>query len=142
MGFCCAVRRAESQRYGLLPLSHSSFLCVCVQDSNQHYSRYVRYYESIDFLYTMMIKCFSNKLLFYLQLYREDEQRGNIMMAFSSDSTCTTDLYNASYGHMTWNLTTIPSVPWPSTISNSKCRYSVSCFPHQPKFHIQSNLVD
>ncbi|XP_054257219.1 uncharacterized protein LOC128999177 [Macrosteles quadrilineatus] len=61
--------------------------------------------------------------LYRCALYKEDEQRGSIMMAFSSDSTCTSDLYNASYGHMTWNLTAIPSVHWPSVVINSKCSF-------------------
>lgn len=120
MGFCHDVRRKDSQCYRLLPLSRRSFLCVVIKTFLLGAMQ-----VPIDFLK----KTFCYKLLFYLQLYREDEQRGNVMMAFSSDSTCTTDLYNASYGHMTWNLTTIPSVPWPSTISNSKCRYSVVAAP-------------
>lgn len=56
-------------------------------------------------------------------LYKEDERSGNIFMAFSSDSTCTTDLHSATSGFETLNLTAVVTPEWPPQVSNSPCRF-------------------
>ncbi|XP_046681991.1 uncharacterized protein LOC124368723 isoform X1 [Homalodisca vitripennis] len=74
-------------------------------------------------------------------LYKQDEQNGNVIIAFSSDSTCTTDLYNASYGHMTWNLTVVPSSPWPAQVTNSKCSFPYWSQGKWERFNINHNTL-
>lgn len=47
-------------------------------------------------------------------------------MAFSSDSTCTTDLHSATSGFETLNLTAVITPEWPPQVFNSPCRYDVT----------------
>lgn len=56
-------------------------------------------------------------------LYKEDEHTGNIFMAFSSDSTCTTNLHSATSGFETLNLTAVDKTEWPPEVSSSNCRF-------------------
>lgn len=47
-------------------------------------------------------------------------------MAFSSDSTCTTDLHSATSGFETLNLTAVITPEWPPQVVNRPCRYDIT----------------
>ena len=55
-------------------------------------------------------------------MFRENPVTGSIQMAFSRDSTCTTDLSSAISGYETVILTPIPSNGWPDAAYAAKCR--------------------
>lgn len=46
-------------------------------------------------------------------MYKEDNEGGNVFMALSSDSTCTTDLHSAISGFETYNFTSEGFQGWP-----------------------------
>nr|XP_023027097.1 uncharacterized protein LOC111515090 [Leptinotarsa decemlineata] len=57
-------------------------------------------------------------------VYKEDPTSGKIQMALSSDSSCTSDLYNFTSGFETLLLTPITELPWPAEVS-----FGLSSFP-------------
>ena len=56
-------------------------------------------------------------------MYREDEATGRVFMAFSSDSTCSTDLHSASQGYETLALRRVPSNNWPPRVMAATCMF-------------------
>jgi hypothetical protein len=56
------------------------------------------------------------------QLYREESGTGNVFMAFSSDSTCSSGLRSAAAGYETFSLSVMPATRWPSQVDGSNCR--------------------
>ncbi|XP_030746317.1 uncharacterized protein LOC115875083 [Sitophilus oryzae] len=56
-------------------------------------------------------------------LYRQDKVTGQVEMAVSRDSTCTTDLYNATNGFETFVLSQKTESPWPPEVSFGICSF-------------------
>lgn len=60
--------------------------------------------------------------LVIFQLYREESGTGNVFMAFSSDSTCISNLRSATAGYETYSLSVMPAERWPPEVDGSNCR--------------------
>ncbi|RZB39833.1 uncharacterized protein BDFB_000211, partial [Asbolus verrucosus] len=56
-------------------------------------------------------------------LYNHDFRTGDIQMALSRDSTCTTDLVNSTNGYETFLLTPKSESPWPAEASFGTCSF-------------------
>ncbi|KAJ8955379.1 hypothetical protein NQ318_003476 [Aromia moschata] len=56
-------------------------------------------------------------------LYRQDQVSGKLEMAVSRDSTCTTDLHNATSGYETFVLVPKAEDPWPVDVSFGICSF-------------------
>ncbi|KAJ8980707.1 hypothetical protein NQ317_019201 [Molorchus minor] len=56
-------------------------------------------------------------------LYRQDQISGKIEMALSRDSTCTTDLDNATSGYEIFVLAPKAEEPWPADVSFGMCTF-------------------
>lgn len=56
-------------------------------------------------------------------MYREDEATGMTYMAFSSDSTCATDLHSATQGYETLALRRVPANSWPTRVVAATCMF-------------------
>lgn len=61
-------------------------------------------------------------VIFCLQIYKEEEGTGIVYLAFSSDSTCTANLKNASEGYETLLLTSAVPPAWPQIVLAEGCR--------------------
>lgn len=57
------------------------------------------------------------------QLYTHDYRTGDIQMALSRDSTCTSDLISSSNGYETFLLSPKPESPWPAEASFGTCSF-------------------
>ncbi|KAK3910668.1 Glucose starvation modulator protein 1 [Frankliniella fusca] len=56
-------------------------------------------------------------------MYSEDEATGMTYMAFSSDSTCATDLHSATQGYETLALRRVPPNSWPTRVVSATCMF-------------------
>ncbi|XP_045482394.1 uncharacterized protein LOC123686367 [Harmonia axyridis] len=56
-------------------------------------------------------------------VYEREQRTGRIYMALSNDSTCNTDLHNATSGFETFLLQPKPATPWPVDIRSSTCNF-------------------
>ncbi|KAF5294827.1 hypothetical protein FQA39_LY00311 [Lamprigera yunnana] len=56
-------------------------------------------------------------------IYKRNESSGHIYLSLGKDSTCTTDLRNASYGHEVFELIPKKENSWPTEITFGKCSF-------------------
>lgn len=56
-------------------------------------------------------------------MYNQDHRTGEIEMALSIDSTCTTDLVNSTSGYETFTLSPKLESPWPAEASFGMCSF-------------------
>ncbi|CAG0899163.1 unnamed protein product, partial [Cyprideis torosa] len=65
----------------------------------------------------------NRKPRFRCALYREDLDTGEISLSFSSDSTCSNDLFTASEGYETLALFPVEEPPLPRALGRSSCDF-------------------
>lgn len=58
----------------------------------------------------------------FLQMYHKDPTTHNVFIAFSSDSTCSTNLVNSTSGYETLMLKPLPEPAWPQKVVASSGR--------------------
>ncbi|KAK9889225.1 hypothetical protein WA026_004503 [Henosepilachna vigintioctopunctata] len=56
-------------------------------------------------------------------VYEKERGTGRIFMALSNDSTCSSDLHNATSGSETFILTPKQSIPWPADVTLGTCSF-------------------
>lgn len=83
--------------------------------------------------YTQSFTHFSTSL----QLFQEDSKTGIVNIAFSSDSTCGTDLVSATEGYEVLTLQKQPESEWPVEVMTSICR----CVPKKLTRAIINKLI-
>ncbi|XP_069693976.1 uncharacterized protein [Periplaneta americana] len=74
-------------------------------------------------------------------LYREEIGTGNVYMAFSSDSTCSTNLRSATAGYETLNLNVMPAQVWPPQVDTSNCRFPQWSHGYWQHMYIEGNTL-
>ncbi|KAK4871785.1 hypothetical protein RN001_015909 [Aquatica leii] len=56
-------------------------------------------------------------------LYKRNESTGSIYLSLGKDSTCNTDLHNATYGHEVFELVPKEETSWPREIAFGQCNF-------------------
>ncbi|GFG31845.1 hypothetical protein Cfor_02655 [Coptotermes formosanus] len=74
-------------------------------------------------------------------LYREESGTGNVFMAFSSDSTCSSNLRSATAGYETFSLSVMPAARWPSQVDGSNCRFPQWAHGYWQHMYIEGNTL-
>ncbi|KAJ9580595.1 hypothetical protein L9F63_024210 [Diploptera punctata] len=74
-------------------------------------------------------------------LYKEEAGTGNVFMAFSSDSTCSSNLDSAMSGYEMFSLSVVPSIGWPSQVDNSNCRFPPWARGYWQHIYIEGNTL-
>ncbi|XP_033606247.1 uncharacterized protein LOC111861520 [Cryptotermes secundus] len=74
-------------------------------------------------------------------LYREESGTGNVFMAFSSDSTCSSNLRSATAGYETLSLSVMPAPRWPSQVDSSNCRFPQWAHGYWQHMYIEGNAL-
>ncbi|XP_072402400.1 uncharacterized protein [Diabrotica undecimpunctata] len=74
-------------------------------------------------------------------VYRQDPKTNKIQMALSRDSTCTTDLYNATSGFETFSLVPRVERPWPAEVSFEMCSFPQWMYGDWEHLKIRSDTI-
>ncbi|GLH02738.1 Uncharacterized protein GBIM_08701, partial [Gryllus bimaculatus] len=74
-------------------------------------------------------------------LFAEDASTGAVAMAFSSDSTCRSDLRNASWGFEALQLTPVAAQPWPDAADAAACRFPAWAQGRWQHLHVDGNTL-
>ncbi|XP_071453396.1 uncharacterized protein [Hetaerina americana] len=74
-------------------------------------------------------------------LYQEDAATGVISMAFSSDSTCSSDLRSATDGFETLKLTPQGPLHWPQPLDPSPCLFAKWAQGHWEHMAVEGNTL-
>lgn len=62
-------------------------------------------------------------------------------MALSKDSTCTSELYNATSGYITMDLTPKPEKTWPVEVQYSMCAFPEWMQGNWEHMHVESDTL-
>ncbi|CAH1121844.1 unnamed protein product [Ceutorhynchus assimilis] len=74
-------------------------------------------------------------------LYKQDKVTGKIEMAVSRDSTCTSDLYNATSGFETFILAPKTENPWPPEVSFGICSFPKWMFGYWEYVRVEGDTM-
>lgn len=77
----------------------------------------------------------------FLQLYKQDKITGKIEMAVSKDSTCTSDLNNATSGFETFVLAPKTETPWPPEARSGVCSFPKWMFGNWEHVRVEGDTI-